>query len=179
MNSKSNILLIGLPGCGKSTVGRSDRRAALRRAARYGRDGRVDDWAHRQRAVCRGGGAFATQRPEACRLLAQRRHTVIAAGGRDCWSSGNGIWTCCAKAAGSCLPRSQRAGHCRRRRHRFARPLLSQGTGQVFVLEQERRPLYLAAADWVLAGNLAPMEAAQRICRWAREGMAAREEHRE
>ncbi len=176
MNSKSNILLIGLPGCGKSTVG------ALT-AERLGwtfadMDETVESMTGRtvKELFAEGEERFRDAETEACRLLAQRRHTVIAAGGGVVKRQRN-----IDLLRQSCrivfLDRSARdiAGDV----DTASRPLLSQGAGQVFVLEQERRPLYLAAADWVLAGNLAPMEAAQRICRWAREGRAAREEHRE
>lgn len=173
LDSKSNILLIGLPGCGKSTVGAL---AAERLGWTFAdMDETVESMTGRtvKELFAQGEECFRDAETEACRLLAQRRHTVIAAGGGVVKRRQN-IDLLHQSCLIVFLDRSAKeiAGDV----DTASRPLLSGGAGQVFVLERERRPLYLAAADRVLAGNLSPMEAAQQICRWGREYNTAREE---
>ena len=172
MNAKRNILLIGLPGCGKSTVGAL---AAERLGWAFSdMDETVESIAGRtiKELFADGEECFRDVETQACRLLAQRSRTVLAAGGGVVKREQN-----IALLRPSCriVFLDRRAQEIVRDVDTQTRPLLRQGAEQVFALERERRPLYLAAAEQVLTGDLTPNEAAQMICQWAKELESARE----
>ena len=163
MNKKNNLLLIGLPGCGKSTVGAV---AAQRLGwAFVDMDAVVEAIAGRTipELFAEGEECFRDVETEACRQLATRRNTVIAAGGGVVKRAQN-IELLKSNCLIVFLDRS--AQDIVQDVDTDSRPLLRQGAERVFELERERRPLYLAAAEQIVPGGCSPMQAAEMICGW-------------
>lgn len=136
----ANISLIGMPGCGKSTVGRQ-------LAARLNKTFVDLDAAIEERAGCsipdiflyRGEAAFRRYEAEAVAAVGKGSGQVIACGGGVVKTPGN---THALRQNGPVLwilrPVSRLATS--------GRPL-SKGREELLRMEQERRPLYQAAAD--------------------------------
>lgn len=166
MSQKKNLLLIGLPGCGKSTVGAL---AAERLGWAFAdMDQVVEAIAGRTipELFAQGEECFRDVETEACRQLAGRTHTVIAAGGGVVKRREN-----IALLRPNCLIvlLDRRAQDIVQDVDTESRPLLRQGAGRVFDLERERRPLYLEAAERIVPSGQSPLEAAELLCGWAGE----------
>lgn len=165
MKNKSNIVLIGLPGCGKTTVG-------MLAAEQLQWDFADMDTLAEQLSgqsvpalFAQGEDCFRAVETEACRVLACRRRTVIAAGGGVVTREENiDLLRPCSLIVFLDRPAKEIVNDV----DTSGRPLLQQGAERVFTLERERRPLYLAAADRVIAGLSTPEEAAEQICDLAR-----------
>lgn len=160
MNRKSNILLIGLPGCGKSTVG-----VLLAKQLGWAfvdMDDKIEKVSGQTipQLFQQGEEHFRDIESEVCRLLSERKRTVIAAGGGVVKRTQN-----MELLAPVChvVFLDRRAQDIVQDVNIQTRPLLAQGAGRVLELEKERRPLYLAAADQIISGGVSPMEATQTI----------------
>lgn len=153
----SNVSLIGMPGCGKSTVGRL---VAARLQKKF-----VDlDAVIEQRAGCsipdifarEGEDAFRRLEAEAAALVSRENGQVIACGGGIIKTPGN------ARR----LHQNGPVLWIQRPIARLAisgRPL-SKSREELFRMADERRPFYKAAADAVVDNLTTPEEAAEAAC---------------
>lgn len=163
MSTKRNLLLIGLPGCGKSTVGAL---AAQRLGWAFAdMDTVIETMSGRTIAelFAEGEEHFRDIETEACRQLAGRKSTVIAAGGGVVKRAEN-----IELLRPSCLIvfLDRRAQDIVRNVDTDSRPLLREGAQRVLELERERRPLYLAAAEQIVPEGCSPIQAAEMIFGW-------------
>ena len=158
---KDCILLIGLPGCGKTTLGRE---AARRLGLQFiDMDQFIELLAGQTVAelFAQGEEAFRDAETVACQKLATRHNTIIAAGG--------GV-----------VKRPQNIQFLRENCHIIyldrpvediledidtaSRPLLSQGAQALFDLYRERDSLYRQMADEIFCNSGNKARASARLC---------------
>lgn len=154
----ANISLIGMPGCGKSTMGR-------KLAARMGKTFVDLDAVIEVQAGCsipdiflyKGEAVFRRFEAEAAAAVSKKSGQVIACGGGIIKTPGNA----------HALRQNGPVLWIQRPVSRLAtsgRPL-SKGRDELLRMEQERRPLYEAAADAVVDNTGTPAQAAAAALR--------------
>ena len=157
---KGNVVLIGMPGSGKTTLGR--RLAKQLNYAFYDMDDTVVSLAGQSiPALFRQGEAvFRDWETEACRHLAQKQHAVIACGGGVVLREQN---IALLKQSGVVYyldrPVERIAGDIRL----STRPLLKQGKERLYQLYRERAELYENAADEIVSNEGTAKETVQRL----------------
>jgi len=168
-----NIILIGLPGSGKTTLGAQaakhfglsfldmdaeiERRAGLTIPALFAQEGE-----EKFRAV------ETAVAQDAARLTA----TVVAAGGGAVLRSEN---MRALRQNGIVIFLDRPPEHIVRDVETARRPLLAGGAGQVLALAGQRRPLYIANADAVLCNDSGPDRALAELCMTIRSEYPPRE----
>ena len=157
---KSNIVLIGMPGSGKTTIGR--RIAKQLNYEFYEMDDTVVSLAGKSIPALfeEGEQVFRDWETEACRHLAQKQHAVIACGGGAVLREQNMELL---KQSGVVYyldrPVERIAGDIRL----STRPLLKQGKERLYQLYRERAELYENAADEIVSNEGAVKQTMQRL----------------
>ena len=157
---KSNIVLIGMPGSGKTTIGR--RIAKQLNYEFYDMDDTVVSLAGKSIPALFevGEQVFRDWETEACRHLAQKQHAVIACGGGAVLREQNMELL---KQSGVVYyldrPVERIAGDIRL----STRPLLKQGKERLYQLYRERAELYENAADEIVSNEGAVKQTMQRL----------------
>lgn len=157
---KSNVVLIGMPGSGKTTIGRR-----IAKQLRYDfcdMDQFIVSLAGQSIPALfeQGESVFRNWETEACRQLSQRQHTVIACGGGVILRDQN---MQLLKQSGTVYyldrPVDRIAGDIRL----ATRPLLKQGKQRLYELYRERVELYENAADEIISNEGEVKQTMQRL----------------
>ncbi|MCH3950241.1 MAG: shikimate kinase [Acidaminococcus sp.] len=142
-----NIVLIGLPGCGKSTIGKKLAQALHRPF--YDADITVVEMAGETIAdmFAKSEDYFRSRESEAIRALAQKQGIVIACGGgvvtRECNMEA-------LRKTGTVVFLDRSVDDIVASVDTSMRPLLKDGAERVRRLDKQRRPLYQKYSDLVV-----------------------------
>ncbi len=156
LSSETNIIIIGMPGCGKSTVGRLTAQLSGRRFVGVDENIRTKAGRSIQDIFEKDGeAAFRRLERKEIELCSQLKGAVIAVGGgcvKDCTNyqplHENGRIYCLLRS----VEKLDTEG----------RPL-SRDLETLKKLQTERQPLYEAFKDCYIDNNEAPLKAAQKI----------------
>lgn len=173
MSSTGNILLIGMPGCGKSALGRQ----VARQAGLDFVD--MDDWVQTlsgqsiPQLFAQGEEVFRDWETAACRDLAQRSDTIIAAGGGVVVRPQNIDYF---RPRSTIIYINRPVEQIAQGIDRTSRPLLKEDAERLFVLYEQRRALYEQAADQTLFNTGTQQAAQEALLRMVRRAIKEEKE---
>lgn len=162
-NEAENLLLIGMPGCGKTSVGRE--LARLTGRPFYDSDRCVQEATGKEPALWirqDGEAAFRRVETEVLRELTKRSGCVIAVGGGAVLAEENryllrqNSWVIWLKRSLQSLSTEERP--------------LSEGNGTLETMWKEREPLYREAADFCMTVEETPDAVAKRCLQLRKDG---------
>ncbi len=143
---KTNIVLIGLMGCGKSTIGRKLSRH-LNMAFIDVDDDIEQHYGSIKNIFEKGEEYFRDLESQRVESLSKRENTVIATGGGVVLRPSN---IDALKKNGQIFYLKRPLDEILKTLDPSNRPLLSKGTEVLYALNKEREPLYLRYSDYVI-----------------------------
>ncbi len=142
-----NLILIGMPGCGKSTIGKELAKAMG--MPFYDVDIEIVRMTGQsiKELFTQGEDYFRTKETEAIAYLAQKEGSVISCGGGVVKRSEN---MQLLRASGNVFFLNREPEDICREVHVASRPLLAQGREKIFELYKERIRSYVQEADYLV-----------------------------